>query len=112
MAAKSPMRSEERPSEETGRVLPFKPRRRSFRMNGLRPPSPVEDVGKYAGGPEEREDYRHRMKVNAAAVIVVGLVIWCGYWLFDTLAEMRKNQDCALMGRTNCARIDVPLSNR
>jgi hypothetical protein len=28
-------------------------------------------------------------RTNAAAIIVVGLLIWCGYWLFDTLAEMR-----------------------
>ena len=40
--------------------------------------------------------------------MVVGLLIWCGYWLFDTLSEMRRTQDCFLSGRTNCAPISVP----
>jgi hypothetical protein len=111
MPAKRPIRSEERPSEEAGRVVPFEPRRRAFRM-GVPRPSPVEDVGKYAGGADERDDWRHRMKMNAIAVLVLGLLIWCGYWLFDTMAEIRKNQDCVLMGRANCARLDVPLTER
>ena len=98
----------------TGRVLPFVPRQRSSRVNGTQysHSSPVEDISKYAGGVEERDDYRHRMKTNAAALIVLGLLIWCGYWLFDAIAEMRKNQDCARTGRTNCARITVPLNSR
>ena len=115
MPAKSPMRSEEpRQSEETGRLLPFKPRQRPSRGDGKRPfhGSPVEDVGKYAGGAGERDDYRHRMKTNAAALVVLGLLIWCGFWLFDTIAEMRKNQDCALSGRTNCVRINAPGGSR
>ena len=49
---------------------------------------------------------------NAAALLVLALLIWCGYWLFTTIAEMRKNQDCALTGRTNCVRLNVPDSNR
>jgi hypothetical protein len=52
------------------------------------------------------------MRVNAAAILVVVVLIWCGYWLFDTLAEMRKTQDCILSGRTNCARIDIPTHAR
>ena len=89
-----------------GSVPPLAPR------SSVPPSSPVEDVGKYAGGANERDDYRHRMKANMAAVIVLGLLIWCGYWLFDTIAEMRKNQDCALSGRTNCVRVNVPVSGR
>ncbi len=96
--------------EEMGRILRFEPRGR--RPHPTPPPpfgrSPVEGVDKYARQPEDPEDYRHRMRVNAAAILVVGLLIWCGYWLFDTLAEMRKTQDCILSGRTNCANIHVP----
>ena len=94
-----------------GQVLRFEPRR-----NRSRPPrtplsvgrSPVESVERYTRSPDDTEDYRNRMRVNFAAVVVVGVLIWCGYWLFDTLAEMRKNQDCVLSGRTNCIQIDVP----
>jgi len=118
MPANRSQKTEESPdSQEMGRVLRFEPRKRP---RGPRPPSPappfghspVEDVDKYARAPDDSEDYRHRMRTNAAAALVVGLLIWCGYWLFDTLAEMRKTQDCILSGRTNCARIDVPPSAR
>ena len=99
---------------EMGRVLRFEPRR-----NKSRPPqsplsfgrSPVESVDHYGRSPDD-EDYRNRMRVNFAAIVVVGALIWCGYWLFDTLAEMRKNQDCVLSGRTNCMQIDVPPHTR
>jgi len=97
--------------EEMGRILRFEPRPGARRPRPAPPllgRSPVEDVDKYARQPEEPEDYRHRMRVNAAAILVVGILIWCGYWLFDTLAEMRKTQDCILSGRTNCAHIEVP----
>jgi hypothetical protein len=100
--------------QEMGRILQFEPRR-----GRLRPPpspllgrSPVEGVDKYARQGDDSEDYRHRMRANAAAIVVVGLLICCGYWLFDTLAEMRKTQDCILSGRTNCARIDIPGNAR
>ena len=113
MPANSSMKSQ-RPhqSEEKGRVLRFEPRPGSRPAPAPRSSvprsSPVEDVGKYAGGANERDDYPHRMKTNAAALVVLGLLIWCGYWLFDTIAEMRRNQDCALSGRTNCVRVNVP----
>jgi hypothetical protein len=112
MAANSKKTEEPADSQEMGRILRFEPRQGSRRP---RPPfgrSPVEDVDKYARAPDDTEDYRHRMRTNAAAIIVVGLLIWCGYWLFDTLAEMRKTQDCILSGRTNCARIDLPAHAR
>jgi hypothetical protein len=71
-------------------------------------PSPVEDVGKYAGQGED--DYRHRMKANAAAFVVLALLIVCGYWLADTIAQMRKNQDCVLSGRRGCTPVQVTPS--
>src|SRR5215472_9173742 len=114
MAANRSKKPEE-PAEtqEMGRILRFEPRRGSRAPSP--PPfgrSPVESVDKYASAPDDTEDYRHRMRTNAAAIIVVGLLIWCGYWLFDTLAEMRRTQDCILSGRTNCARIDLPTTAR
>ena len=98
--------------QETGRVLRFEPRRPRTPPPSPFGASPVKDVGSYARGADDSEDYRHRMRANVAAFVVVGLLIWCGYWLFDTLSEMRKNQDCALSGRTNCTRIEVPTVAR
>jgi hypothetical protein len=116
MPANRPMKSEEPlENQEKGRVLRFEPRRGSQRPRAplsSAPSSPVEDMDKYSRGPDEGDDYRHRMRANVAAIAVVGLLIWCGYWLFDTIAEMRKSQDCVLSGRTNCARIDVPPGPR
>ncbi len=108
------MTSEEpRPSKEKGRVLPFAPRAGSAPQRA-RPPTqvaaPVEDVGKYARGAED--DYPHRMKINAIALVFVALLVVCGVWIADTIAQMRKNQDCVLSGRRNCALVDVPLKNR
>ena len=104
-------------SQEMGRVLRFEPRHGPRRPPPRFPAppfgrSPVEDLDKYSRQSDDTEDYRHRMRTNAAAILVVGLLIWCGYWLFDTLAEMRKTQDCILSGRTNCARIDMPPNAR
>ncbi len=117
MAANHSKKTEEpADSQEMGRILRFEPRQGARRPRPPFPPpfghSPVEGVDKYARTPDDTEDYRHRMRTNAAAVLVVGLLIWCGYWLFDTLAEMRKTQDCILSGRTNCARIDLPPNAR
>ena len=111
MAANRSKQSEEpTDGQEMGRVLRFEPRHGRPRppASSLLGRSPVEGVDKYARQGDDIEDYRHRMRVNAAAILVVGLLIWCGYWLFDTLAEMRKTQDCILSGRTNCARIELP----
>jgi hypothetical protein len=103
--------------QEMGRILRFEPRQgpRSRRPQLSAPlfgRSPVEGLDKYARPPDDTEDYRHRMRANAAAIVVVALLIWCGYWLFETLAEMRRTQDCILSGRTNCARIDVSPQSR
>jgi hypothetical protein len=110
----NPSMKPEKPLEgdERGRVLRFEPRRGSQRPDASSGPSPVQDFDKYARRPDENDDYRHRMRANVAALVVVGLLIWCGYWLFGTIAEMRKNQDCVLTGRTNCALINIPPDTR
>jgi hypothetical protein len=109
---------------EMGRILPFEPRRKAQRPNGqpsstakLSPwlssaptgPSPVKGLEKYSAERDDGDDYSYRMRTNIAAIVLVGLLIWCGYWLFNTLAEMRQVQDCILTGRTNCAPISVPV---
>jgi hypothetical protein len=94
---------------QDGRILPFERRKpalgRSTGPAPVRGQTPVEDVGKYAGG--EDDDYPHRMKANAAALVVIVVLIVCGIWIADTIAQMRKAQDCALTGRRNCAPVQT-----
>ncbi len=47
-------------------------------------------------------------------VIVVFLValVGGGIWLANSIVTLRKNQDCALSGRKNCADISVPARDR
>jgi hypothetical protein len=53
---------------------------------------PVEGLAKYEGGDLD-DDYRHRMVVNFAALLVTVLLTLAGIWLVIQLAELRKNQD-------------------
>jgi hypothetical protein len=89
-------------STDEGRVVSF----RSGRPV-VPPPAgpPVEDLAKYQGK-ETPEDYRDRMIVNAAAFIVLVALVAGGYWLADTMARIRKNEDCAASGRRNCIPIE------
>ncbi len=101
--------------EERGRVVQFRPRMPRARNDNMRPPfskrSPVDDVGKYARGGDE-ENYRHRMVNNLLAFLVLCLIVYCGIWLANTMAQMRRDQDCVLTGRTNCSPIKMPSSVR
>jgi hypothetical protein len=77
-------------------------------MVSPRAPSPptVDDLSKYERG-DKPDDYRHRMVVNVVAfVFVIGLIA-AGLWLADTMAAMRKNQDCVLSGRRGCTPVEV-----
>ena len=67
---------------------------------------PLENLAKYEGG-ERDDDYRHRMMVNLAALLFTLLLAAAGAWLAVKIADMRKNQDCVLSGRRNCAPIAV-----
>lgn len=59
----------------------------------------------------ETDDYRHRMTMNVAGLAVVTVLIIAAIWIADSLAEMRRSQDCALGGRA-CAKVAVPLTQR
>ena len=77
---------------------------------GTRPqvpePSPVEDLAKFEGR-ESADEYRNRMIVNVAAFLFVVGLIGAGIWLADTMARMRKDQDCVLSGRRGCTPVEV-----
>jgi len=47
------------------------------------------------------------MIVNVVAFFFVIGLIAVGLWLADTMAAMRKNQDCVLSGRRGCTPVEV-----
>jgi hypothetical protein len=84
---------------ETKRIVPFR-HRRSDELAG------PDDLSQYEQG-DEPDDYRHRMLMNAAALVVVALLVGAGLWIANTMAAMRKNQDCVLSGRRGCTPVEV-----
>jgi len=98
--------------DERGRVVPFQ---RPGQVRPRVPPpssegSPVEGMEKYAGG-DEPDNYRQRMINNGLAFIFCVVLVVIGVWLATAIAEMRKNQDCVLSGRRNCAHVNAPPAN-
>ncbi|MFL6798420.1 MAG: hypothetical protein ACJ8F3_13500 [Xanthobacteraceae bacterium] len=114
MAAEQPQKI-----EDEHRVVAFRPRsevRRPATGAGTAPgtaspPGVVKGFARYEGG-EDQDDYRHRMLVNLAALIVTILLALAGGWLAMQIAEMRKNQDCVLSGRRNCTPVSFHRSER
>jgi hypothetical protein len=92
-------------AESERRVVNFRPGRASARPT-MPPPAQVEDLTKYERS-EGADDYHHRMMVNVAAFLFVIGLIGAGIWLADTMARMRKDQDCVLSGRRGCTPVEV-----
>lgn len=93
--------------DESPRVLSFRPRSSSGLRPSHAPSPPVEDIGKYERVTPEPDDYRHRMLVNVAAMALCALLIIAGVWIANKIADLRKDQDCVLAGRRNCAQLSV-----
>jgi len=97
-------------------VIQFRPRtpRKGWPVpTGRQTPddSPVPDLGKYERRDNE-DDYRHRMKMNALGLVITCALIVTGLWLAETMAQMRKIQDCVLTGRQNCVIFDASSALR
>jgi hypothetical protein len=94
------------PSATDDRVVDFRTRR-AFQPAGGRPESqPADDIDRYARDAEP-DDFRHRMVVNAIAFLFVAALVLAGLWLADTIAAMRKTQDCILTGKRGCAPVEA-----
>jgi hypothetical protein len=105
-------------TEEEHRVLQFRPRA-SARPPALKQgasvhplhaeagPEPL-DLSRYEQPREEPDDFRHRMLANIAAFAFTVALTAIGIWLAMSIADLRKTQDCVLMGRHDCARISTP----
>jgi hypothetical protein len=93
------------PEDERGRVVPF--RRRDTSRHDAAPEEPVEGLEKYSGS-DQPDDYRQRMTNNVLALVFCVLLVGAGLWLANTIADLRKKQDCVLSGRRDCANIAAP----
>ena len=100
-------------SEPFGRVLRFPSHRGNASRPGLRgriqadAPSPVEDISEYERKGVDADDYRHRMLVNGLGLAISVALIASGIWIANSMASFRKDQDCVLAGRRNCAQISI-----
>jgi hypothetical protein len=104
-------------SDDDHRVIQFRPRttpqavrRGSGVVQPLRAePSPEPlDLSRYELPREEPDDFRHRMLANIAALAFTIALIAVGIWLAVSIADLRRTQDCVLMGRRDCVRITTP----
>jgi hypothetical protein len=99
-------------TDDEHRVLKFRPR------TLVRPPGdPVQqhdisrepnDLSRYERERDEPDDFRHRMLANLAALAFTVALTAIGIWLAMSIADLRKTQDCVLMGRRDCAHISTP----
>jgi hypothetical protein len=67
----------------------------------------ANDLSRYEKARDEPDDFRHRMLANVAALAFTVALTALGIWLAMSIADLRKTQDCVLMGRRDCARISV-----
>jgi hypothetical protein len=105
-------------STDEHRVLQFRPRtsahppvhRTDWGTQALQKDDRQEpnDLSRYERDRDEPDDFRHRMLANIAAFAFTVALTAIGIWLAMSIADMRKTQDCVLMGRRDCARISVP----
>jgi hypothetical protein len=105
-------------SEDEHRVLKFRPRtsvhppgQRGDRSNQVRQTDAWQepnDLSRYERDREEPDDFHHRMLANIAAFAFTVALTAIGIWLAMSIADLRKTQDCMLMGRRDCAHISAP----
>jgi hypothetical protein len=114
-------------TEEEHRVLQFRPRNAphaptvktpTWRGNAVvtplhhdSHPEPASlsrlDLSRYETQRDEPDDFRHRMLANIAAFAFTVALTAVGIWLAVSIADLRKTQDCVLMGRRDCVRIST-----
>jgi hypothetical protein len=112
-------RPDRRDSDEFGQVLRFprRPKGAVLRpLPAIRPDGPaIEPDGDLAAYEEDRDDvidYRQRAVMNVIAVAIVTLLVGAGVWIADTIAEIQRDQDCVIQGRSNCAPLELPLTKQ
>jgi hypothetical protein len=99
-------------SDEEHVVLKFRPRTSAHPPTQREETDPAKapaanDLSRYERPRDEGDDFRHRMLANVAALAFTVALTAIGIWLAVSIADLRKTQDCVLMGRRDCARISV-----
>ena len=102
------------PSDDEHVVIKFRPRTSAHPPGRREDPREPEntrhaasDLSRYERLRDEPDDFRHRMLANIAAFAFTLALTAIGIWLAMSIADLRKTQDCVLMGRRDCARISV-----
>jgi hypothetical protein len=105
-------------SQDEPRVLKFRPRtlahppgRRGELGKQAQPEDArhePNDLSRYERDRDEPDDFRQRMLANIAAFAFTVALTAIGIWLAMSIADLRKTQDCLLMGRRDCAQISAP----
>jgi len=76
------------------------------------PAEPSADHLEQFARSEEPDDFKHRMLMNLLAFGFVALLVIAGVWLANSLAAMRKDQDCVLSGKRGCTPVETPVKTR
>ena len=71
----------------------------------------AKDLSSFERPRDEPDDFRHRMLANVAALSFTVALTAIGIWLAMSIADLRRTQDCVLMGRRDCARISTMQHN-
>jgi hypothetical protein len=99
-------------------VLKFRPRTSAQPPGRHDVPHPTHvlpaaiDLSRYERPRDEPDDFRHRMLANVAALAFTIALTAIGIWLAMSIADLRRTQDCVLMGRRDCARISELTGGR
>jgi hypothetical protein len=71
-----------------------------------------DSLKKYQQDDEPEDDYRQRMITNLLGLAFLVFLVVAGIWIADTMASMRKSQDCVLSGRRGCTPVEAPPGQR
>ena len=125
MKTRQPMTSHPIAPDDEHRVLKFRPRtlahppgqpdNQARHGDGRQQPQDqtrnlTRDLSRFERAREEPDEFRHRMLANVAALAFTVALTAIGIWLAVSIADLRKTQDCVLMGRRDCAQISTPRS--
>jgi hypothetical protein len=108
-------------ADDDHRVIQFRPRSAlhapqlhaplqvQLKRPDMQPEKLVEplDLSRYEKPRAAPDDFRQRMLANVAAFAFTVALTAVGIWLAMSIADLRRTQDCVLMGRRDCVRIST-----
>ena len=71
-----------------------------------------DDLAAYTRAPEHPAEYPAPHGRQCLGCLFVMVLIGAALWLADTMADMRRNQDCVLSGRRGCTPVDYDRNVR